>query len=51
MMIFMNITFLVIVVSIGLLLYGDVPHYTLLTNSSELAGPFNNNEYWAESIE
>ena len=49
-MVFMNFTFMVILIVIGLLLFGDIPHIPQ-SNSITIPGPFASEEHWFECIE
>ncbi|CDW77146.1 UNKNOWN [Stylonychia lemnae] len=50
-MVFMNITFLCIVVLIGFMLFYPAPHYYNLKKPKEFCGAFGSGEYWYEIIE
>ena len=51
MMVFMNLTFLIIVMGVGLLLFYGTPHFNLVTDPTRLAGPYLSYESWFTSID
>jgi len=50
-MVFMNVTFLCLVVLIGFMLFYPAPHSYNLINTKEYCGPFRSGDYWYSSIE